>query len=149
MDDATWEDEPCYFISIAARMVNLHPQTLRYYERIGLVKPSRTRGRTRLYSQSDIERLRKITRLTDELGVNLAGVEVILNMSRRIEELQNELARVQREAVRQLELLERELAKHTSEKEVAPADYKVLDAGAVKPDDEAARGSRSTEEESQ
>lgn len=149
MDDAIWGDEPCFFISIAARMVSLHPQTLRYYERIGLVKPSRTRGRTRLYSQSDIERLRKITRLTDELGVNLAGVEVILNMSRRIEELQNELARVQREAVRQIELLERELAKHGKEKEAAPADYEVLDAGAVNPDDEGPRGSRSTEEESQ
>lgn len=131
MDESIWGDEPCFFISVAARMVSLHPQTLRYYERIGLVKPSRTRGRTRLYSQTDIERLRKISRLTDELGVNLAGVEVILNMSRRIEELQNELMRVQREAVRQIELLEHELAKQTGEKEAAPADYEILDAGAV------------------
>jgi len=131
MADNNREDEPCYFISVAARMVNLHPQTLRYYERIGLVKPSRTQGRTRLYSQADIEQLRKITRLTDELGVNLAGVEVILNMSRRIEELQKELARIQREAAQQIESLERELAKQMSDKEVAPADYEVLDAGVM------------------
>lgn len=148
-DDAYREDEPCYFISVAARMVSLHPQTLRYYERIGLVQPSRTKGRTRLYSQSDIERLRKITRLTDELGVNLAGVEVILNMSRRIEELQNELAHVQREAARQIELLEGELAKHTREKEVAPADYEILDAGAVDQGDATRDVSRPTQEESQ
>ncbi|MCD6302517.1 MAG: helix-turn-helix transcriptional regulator [Anaerolineae bacterium] len=133
--DAYLDDEPCYFISIAARMVSLHPQTLRYYERIGLVKPSRTRGQTRLYSQKDIERLRKITRLTDELGVNLAGVEVILNMTRRIEELQQELDRVQREAARQIEALERELARHMGEKEVTPADYEVLEATAVERED--------------
>ena len=89
------DDEPCYVISVAARLVQLHPQTLRYYDRVGLLEPSRTAGRVRLYSQRDIEKLRKIARLTDHLGVNLAGVEVILNMSERIEELQNQLARLQ------------------------------------------------------
>jgi MerR family transcriptional regulator/heat shock protein HspR len=83
-------DEPLFVISVAARMVDLHPQTLRHYERIGLVDPARTEGGIRMYSQRDIERLRKITRLVDELGVNLAGVDVILYMSRQIEELQAE-----------------------------------------------------------
>lgn len=147
-DETYLEDEPCYFISVAARMVSLHPQTLRYYERIGLVKPSRTRGRTRLYSQRDIERLRKITRLTDELGVNLAGVEVILNMSRRIEELQDELARVQSEAARQIESLERELAKYIGEKEASPADFEVLDVDAVDQESEAPDASRENQEDS-
>ncbi|MDQ4075021.1 MAG: helix-turn-helix transcriptional regulator [Chloroflexota bacterium] len=84
-------DEPLYMISVAARMVDLHPQTLRHYERIGLVEPARTEGGMRMYSQRDIERLKKITRLVDDLGVNLAGVEVILNMSKQIEELQQQI----------------------------------------------------------
>ncbi len=84
-DDYRRDDEPCFVISVAAKLVQLHPQTLRYYDRIGLISPSRTSGRIRLYSQHDIETLRKIARLTDDLGVNLAGVEVILNMSERIE----------------------------------------------------------------
>jgi len=90
------DDEPCYVISVAARLVEMHPQTLRHYDRVGLLRPSRTAGRMRLYSQRDIEKLRKIARLTDHLGVNLAGVEVILNMSERIEDLQGQLAALQR-----------------------------------------------------
>lgn len=81
-------DEPMYVISIAARLVEMHPQTLRYYERAGLVKPTRSRGRIRLYSQRDIERLRKIARLVDDLGVNLAGVEVILHLTEKLQTLQ-------------------------------------------------------------
>ena len=88
--DEPYPDEPIYVISVAARMANLHPQTLRHYERLGLVEPARTRGR-RMYSQRDIERLQKITSLMEELGVNLAGVEVILNMSKQIEELQAQI----------------------------------------------------------
>lgn len=84
-------DEPCYVISVAAKLVSMHPQTLRYYERLGLVVPSRSRGRVRLYSPRDIERLQRIARLVDELGVNLAGVEVILNMTERMEEMQREM----------------------------------------------------------
>ncbi|MBC7316423.1 MAG: helix-turn-helix transcriptional regulator, partial [Chloroflexi bacterium] len=99
------EDEPCYVISVAAKMVSLHPQTLRYYDRIGLIKPSRTSGRTRLYSQRDIETLRKIARLTTDLGVNLAGVEVILNMSEVIEKLQEELEQVRARAQAEIEAL--------------------------------------------
>jgi MerR family transcriptional regulator/heat shock protein HspR len=69
------DEEPIYIISVAARLVDMHPQTLRYYERAGLLKPTRSSGKIRLYSQREIERLRKISRLTNELGVNLAGVQ--------------------------------------------------------------------------
>ena len=85
------DNEPCFVISVAAQLLELHPQTLRYYERAGLVMPSRSRGNIRLYSQRDIERLRLIQRLMDDLGVNLAGVEVIMNMTQRIQELENEV----------------------------------------------------------
>jgi MerR family transcriptional regulator/heat shock protein HspR len=85
-------DEPYYIISTAAQLVNLHPQTLRYYEARGLVVPQRSRGNLRLYSPRDIERLRKISRLTQELGVNLAGVEIILRLSDQVRQLQKELA---------------------------------------------------------
>lgn len=104
------EDEPCYVISVAAKLVNLHPQTLRYYDKIGLLRPDRTEGRIRLYSQRDIKKLRKITRLTEDLGVNLAGVEVILNMSRRIQELQRQLETVRRQAREEIDALRRHIA---------------------------------------
>ena len=81
-------NEPCYVISIAARMVGLHAQTLRYYERVGLVWPSRSQGRQRLYSQADIDRLRRIKTFTEELGMNLAGAEVAIKLVDRIEELE-------------------------------------------------------------
>lgn len=84
-------DEPCYTIGVVARMVSLHPQTIRNYEQIGLVIPQRSDGNIRLYSQHEVERLLKISRLTQELGVNLAGVEVILRMADQIETLQVEV----------------------------------------------------------
>jgi MerR family transcriptional regulator/heat shock protein HspR len=94
------EDEPCYVISVAARMVGMHAQTLRYYERAGLVRPSRSRGRIRLYSVADIARLRQIQRLINDLGVNLAGAEVILRMGEHIEQLQQETEELRRELQR-------------------------------------------------
>jgi MerR family transcriptional regulator/heat shock protein HspR len=94
------EDEPCYVISVAARMVGMHAQTLRYYERAGLLRPSRSRGRIRLYSVADINRLRQIQRLINDLGVNLAGAEVILRMGERIEQLQVEMDDLRRELQR-------------------------------------------------
>jgi MerR family transcriptional regulator/heat shock protein HspR len=103
-------DEPCYVISVAAKLVELHPQTLRRYEEIGLVKPTRASGR-RLYSPRDLERLRKINRLVNDLGVNLAGVEVILNMSERMKYLQKELDRMQAEFQAEIERLRRELGR--------------------------------------
>lgn len=99
------DDEPCYVISIAARLVELHPQTLRYYERMGLIRPHRSGGNRRLYSPRDVEHLRTISRLIDELGVNLAGVEVIFNMRRTIEEMQEEMDRMQAEFEGEIERL--------------------------------------------
>ena len=80
-----------YMISVVAQRYNIHPQTLRLYEREGLLKPSRTDGNTRLYSDEDLERLETILSLTRDLGVNLAGVEIILNMRRKIEAMQLEV----------------------------------------------------------
>src|SRR6202049_1864287 len=80
-----------YMISAVAEMYEIHPQTLRLYEREGLLKPSRTEGNTRLYSEEDLEQLETILSLTRDLGVNLAGVEIILNMRRKIEQMQHEV----------------------------------------------------------
>ena len=74
-------DEPYYVISVVARMLQVHTQTLRYYEREGLLEPARSKGNIRLYSRSDIDKLRRIKTLIDDLGINLAGVQVVLHMS--------------------------------------------------------------------
>lgn len=84
-------DKPLYVISVAAELVDMHPQTLRLYERKGLIEPSRSAGKTRLYSQRDIEQLREIRRLTQELGVNLAGVEEIIKLRRKLDQLQDNM----------------------------------------------------------
>lgn len=86
--------EDFYLISWVAQRYHVHPQTLRLYEREGLLRPSRTRGNTRLYSATDLERLETILGLTRDMGVNLAGVEVILRLKERLQELQRELARL-------------------------------------------------------
>ncbi len=83
--------EPIYVISIAARLVGMHQQSLRYYERAGLVEPKRTAGGIRMYSNDDIQRIRQAQRLIGELGVNLAGVEVVLRMSAQLQALQAEI----------------------------------------------------------
>ena len=83
------ESEPRYAISIAAKMIGVRTHTLRYYERIGIIEPCRSRGNIRLYSNSDIVLLRRAKTLMSDLGVNLAGIEVILRMLERISELQN------------------------------------------------------------
>jgi len=93
----TSDNEPRYIISIAARLVGVQTHTLRYYERIGIIEPSRSRGNIRLYSERDIDILRRVKTLMDELGVNLAGVEVIMRMSERMLEMQREFAAVQAE----------------------------------------------------
>ena len=82
---------PLYLIGVVADMLRIHPQTLRLYERKGLVRPSRTVGRTRMYSAEDVEDIRRILRLTRDLGVNLAGVEIILKMRRQMLMMQEEL----------------------------------------------------------
>lgn len=91
------DEEPCYVISVAARMVGLHAQSLRNYERLGLVRPGRSQGRVRLYSQSDIDRLRYIQRLVQDLGVNLAGAEVVIRMNERVRQMEAEMARLRAE----------------------------------------------------
>jgi MerR family transcriptional regulator/heat shock protein HspR len=98
-------DEPVYLISVVAKVLNIHPQTLRQYEREGLVTPSRTEGKTRLYSQKDIDRIKTILRLTRDLGVNLAGVDIILRLKEQMEEMEREIERLKRE----IEAYEREL----------------------------------------
>jgi MerR family transcriptional regulator, heat shock protein HspR len=85
-------DEPVYLISVAARMCGLHPQTLRLYERLGLIQPHRVGNSKRLYSEADIARLRRIQRLTQQMGVNLAGVEIILRLLDRIEQMNREMS---------------------------------------------------------
>ena len=82
------DSEPRYVISVAAKILGVHAQTLRYYERAGIIEPSRSRGNRRLYSMEDIERLRRIKTLIDDLGVNLAGVEVIIRMGERMAEME-------------------------------------------------------------
>lgn len=81
-----------YMISVVAKAYGIHPQTLRLYEREGLLKPSRTEGNTRLYSEEDLRQLEVILNLTRELGVNLAGVEIVLNMRRKMEQMQQEVS---------------------------------------------------------
>ena len=81
-----------YMISVVARSYGIHPQTLRLYEREGLLKPSRTEGNTRLYSEDDLRELEVILNLTRDLGVNLAGVEIVLNMRRKMEQMQAEVS---------------------------------------------------------
>jgi MerR family transcriptional regulator, heat shock protein HspR len=99
-------NEPRYVISIAARLVGVRTHTLRYYEKIGIVEPSRSQGNIRLYSEEDVEMLRRVKTLMEDLGVNLAGIGIILNMGRRINELQ-----------RRVEELEDELRRSGGEQE--------------------------------
>ena len=91
------DTEPCYVISVAARMVGVQTHTLRYYERVGIIEPSRSRGNIRLYSERDIARLRRAKTLMDDMGVNLAGVEVIIRMMQQMLELQNHVQELESE----------------------------------------------------
>ncbi len=85
-------DEPVYLISIVAKILDIHPQTLRQYERENLITPSRSNGRIRLYSQRDIDKIKMILRLTRELGVNLAGVDIAIRLKEQIEVMEQEIA---------------------------------------------------------
>ena len=91
------DDRPIYMISVAAELVGMHPQTLRIYESKGLVRPKRTAGNTRLYSERDVERLRVIQKLTTELGLNLSGVEIVLKLEDQLQRMQARIDRVERE----------------------------------------------------
>jgi MerR family transcriptional regulator, heat shock protein HspR len=91
------DDRPRYMISVAADLVGMHPQTLRIYETKGLIRPKRTAGNTRLYSEADLERLKLIQRLTNELGLNLAGVEHVLRLQDEVVRMRRRLQRMERE----------------------------------------------------
>jgi MerR family transcriptional regulator/heat shock protein HspR len=91
------DDRPRYMISVAADLVGMHPQTLRIYESKGLIRPKRTAGNTRLYSEADIERLRLIQQLTNDLGLNLAGVEQVLQLQDEVQRMRRTLNRMERE----------------------------------------------------
>jgi MerR family transcriptional regulator/heat shock protein HspR len=83
--------KPVYMIGVVADMLKVHPQTLRFYEKKGLVRPGRTEGQTRMYSEEDLEEIARLLRLTRDLGVNLAGVEIILKMRRRMIDMQRQI----------------------------------------------------------
>ncbi|MFW0859085.1 MAG: MerR family transcriptional regulator [Dehalococcoidia bacterium] len=91
------DTEPRYVINVAARIVGVHTHTLRYYERLGIVQPKRSPGNQRLYSAMDIERVQQIRTLADNLGVNLAGVEVVLRLTRRIAEMEKQMQEMESE----------------------------------------------------
>jgi MerR family transcriptional regulator, heat shock protein HspR len=103
------DEQPRYVISIAAQILGVHPQTLRLYEREGLVEPQRSGGRIRLYSERDIDRVRCVMRLTSDLGVNLAGAEAILYMKERILQMYREMDQMRRQMQAEMEELRREL----------------------------------------
>jgi len=86
-----FEQEPCYVISVAAKIIGVHEQTLRYYERLGICIPSRTTGRHRLYSAKDLEKLQKIKTLIEDMGVNLAGAQLALQLMQQVIELRKEI----------------------------------------------------------
>jgi len=97
MNRDRYDTEPRYVISVAARMLDVQTHTLRYYERVGIIEPRRSRGNVRLYSDRDIALLQRVKSLVDDMGVNLPGAEVILRMMERVGELQNELEQAQQE----------------------------------------------------
>lgn len=105
MEDMVGYDEPCFVISVAARIVGVQTQTLRYYERIGLVRPRRTSGNQRMYSRREVERVQRIRSLMDDLGVNLAGVEVVIKLLDRLQQAEEE----KKELVARVQALERRL----------------------------------------
>jgi MerR family transcriptional regulator, heat shock protein HspR len=92
------QDRGVFMISVAAELAEMHPQTLRMYEARGLITPKRSPKNTRLYSQADVERLRRIQRMTSEEGLNLAGVETVLELERRVERMRSDIARMRKQA---------------------------------------------------
>ena len=115
-------DEPVYLISVVATMLDIHPQTLRQYEREGLVEPSRTQGRMRLYSQRDIDRMKLILRLTRQMGVNLAGVDIVLQLKEQIDEMQKEIDQLREE----LSKVNRNGSVHMSKALVTTSAYDII-----------------------
>ncbi|MBI2847461.1 MAG: helix-turn-helix transcriptional regulator [Chloroflexi bacterium] len=106
------DTEPCYVISVAAKMIGVHAQTLRYYERVGLIDPHRSKGNIRFYSVRDIEKLKRIKALMNDLGVNLAGVEVVIRMAERMAEMER--------SMREMEQYLQRMRGSTSQEKVEP-----------------------------
>ena len=115
-------DEPVYLISVVATILEIHPQTLRQYEREGLVKPSRTQGRMRLYSQRDIDKMKMILRLTRQMGMNLAGVDVVLRLKEKMDAMKEEIDQLRDE----LSKVNRNGSVHTSKAMVAKNSYDIV-----------------------
>lgn len=115
-------DEPVYLISVVASMLDIHPQTLRQYEREGLIEPSRTQGRMRLYSQRDIEKMKLILRLTRQMGVNLAGVDLVLKLKAQIDGMQKEIDHLREE----LSKTNRNGSVHSSKALVTTTSYDII-----------------------
>ena len=127
-NDAMDKDKPLYMISVVAELLNIHPQTLRLYEREGFIRPRRTRGNTRLYSERDVEDVRRVLHLTRELGVNLAGVEVVLEMRRKMEKMRSEMDE-------KVDFLRREMKKEFERQQKRKALVRVGRAGTVRKTD--------------
>ena len=121
------DDRPRYMISVAADIVGMHPQTLRIYENRGLIRPKRTAGNTRLYSEADLERLRLIQQLTSELGLNLAGVEHVLRLEDELRRMRRRLDRMEREMRRTIHEVHRQyrrdLVPYTPPTELIPRKW--------------------------
>ena len=124
-NDAMDKDKPLYMISVVAELLNIHPQTLRLYEREGFIRPRRTRGNTRVYSERDVEDVRRVLHLTRELGVNLAGVEVVLEMRRKMENMRSEMDE-------KVDFLRRELKKEFERQQKRKVLVRVGRAGTVR-----------------
>ncbi len=115
-------EEPVYLISVVANILEIHPQTLRQYEKEGLIKPSRTQGRVRLYSQKDIDHIKMVLRLTRNLGVNIAGVDIILQLKEKMDEMQDEISDLRDELSR----TNRQGSVHTSKAIVTTNSYDII-----------------------
>lgn len=105
------QERGVFMISVAAELAEMHPQTLRMYEARGLITPKRSPKNTRLYSQADVERLRRIQQMTSDEGLNLAGVETVLELERRLERMRTEIARMRKRAAEMEDRMTRELEK--------------------------------------
>ena len=124
-DEPSGKDKPLYMISVVSELLETHPQTLRLYEREGFICPRRTKGNTRLYSERDVEDVRRVLHLTRDLGVNLAGVEVVLEMRRKMEKMQVEMEE-------KIEFLRREMKKELERHRSRSALVKVEPGRSVK-----------------
>ena len=116
------DERPRYMISVAADLVGMHPQTLRIYEQKGLVRPKRTAGNTRLYSEADIERLQLIQRLTNELGLNLAGVELVIRLEDELRKAHARIERLQQQLRDEVQKVHRQYRRELVLYESAPPD---------------------------